>query len=79
MKPDLREEIETDADVVAAENAMRKASADLLEACTGTGPIVRTVRVTRTERAVLQAAQAYRNAENARNRAVADAVRRLLS
>lgn len=78
MSDDLREQIEQDADVVAAEDSMREASAELLEACTGTGPL-RTDRLTREERTVLQAAQAYRNAENARNRAVADAVRRLLS
>ena len=40
------------------------------------GPV--PVHCSTSERAILRAAQAYRNAENARNRAVADAVRRLL-
>ena len=77
MSDDLRDAIENDEEVRAANTAMREALDSLVEECTGTGPI-RTDKLFGTERAILRAAQAYRNAENARNRAVADAVRRLL-
>ena len=73
MSDDLRAAIAEDGDVRAAESDMRETASLLLEATMGTGPFDR-----RTEHAILRAAQAYRNAENARNRAVADAVRRLL-
>ena len=73
----IRAFIANHPDVVAATKAVEDASSELIEACVGTAPL-RLDRITREERAILNAAQQYRTAENNRNQAVAAAVKEAL-
>ena len=75
---EIRQTIANDPDVIAATQEIEAASAGLIEAVTGTGPL-RIDRPGKDERAILIASQRYRTAENTRNRAIANAMKDILS